>query len=172
MLKMSKLRRVRDINWNDRKFIRAGVIPVTEQGGIKFFAFGVENGVAAIGDLGGHRENKDRDALDSAIREYQEEGLYVFGDITREMVQDCFVLEGTDTAEILFPVAPPLYQYTEKFRQLVGNNSDHEVQSIIWLSRNQLLLAIDSQEASFDGTKIFHLYSRIRDVVHLNRDAI
>lgn len=169
---MLLLKRVRDINWNDRKFIRAGVIPVAEQGGVKFFAFGVENGVAAIGDLGGHREKQDRDTLDSAIREYQEEGLNVFGNITREMLQDCFVLEGKDTAEILFPVPPPLYQYTEKFRQLLGDNIDHEVQSIIWLSRHQLLLAIDSQEAAFDGTKIFHLYSRIRDVVDLNREAI
>lgn len=169
---MQKLKRVREVNWNDRKYIRAGIIPVTQQGGVKFFAFGVENGVAAIGDLGGHREKKDMDALDSAIREYQEEGLNVFGEINREMLQEFFVLEGVDTAEILLSVAPPLYQYTEKFHQLVGDNINHEVQSIIWLSRRQLLTAIDSQEASFEGTKIFHLYNRIRDVVHLNRDAI
>ena len=172
IIEMNKLRRVREINWNDRKYIRAGIIPVSEQGGVKFFAFGVENGVAAIGDLGGHREKKDIDALDAAIREYEEEGLNVFGKITRDMLQDCFVLDGVDTAEILFPVAPPLYQYTERLHQLVGDNINHEVQSIIWLSRRQLLTAIDSQEASFEGTKIFHFYNRIRDVVHLNRDAI
>ena len=169
---MNRLKRVREINWNDRKYIRAGIIPVSEQNGIKFFAFGVENGVAAIGDLGGHRERKDADALDAAIREYEEEGLNVFGRITRDEVQDFFVLEGVDTAEILLPVAPPLYQYTERFHQVVGNNPDHEVQSIIWLSRRQLLTAIDSQEASFEGTKIFHFYNRIRDVIHLNRDLI
>jgi hypothetical protein len=166
------MKRVRDIDWNDRKFIRAGIIPFVEENGVRFFAFGVENGVAAIGDFGGHREKKDADALDAAIREYQEEALNVFGEINREMVQDYYAIEGTDTAEILLPVRGPFYQYTERFHQLVGSNTDHEVQTIIWLSRRQLLLAVDSQEASHMGTKIYHMYNRIRDTIHANRDYI
>lgn len=165
-------KKVSDVNWNDRKFIRAGIIPIIDQGGVRFFGFGVENGVAAIGDFGGHREKIDKDALDSAIREYSEEGLNVFGEFTRDMLQDCYVLEGVDTVEILVPVPGPLYQYTEIFRSMVGDNINHEVQDIIWLSRRQLLTAIDSQELSFDGVKIYHMYNRIRDTVHLNRDFI
>jgi hypothetical protein len=165
-------KRVKDIDWNDRKYIRAGIIPVIEHKGIKFFGFGVENGVAAIGDFGGHREKIDRDALDAAIREYREEALNVFGELTRDMLQDYFVLEGTDTVEILLPITGSLYYYTERFNKMVGDNTEHEVQSIIWLSRRQLLTAIDSQEAAFEGTKIYHMYNRIRDTIHLNRDVI
>lgn len=166
------MKRVRDIDWSDRKFIRAGVIPFVEGKGVRFFAFGVENGVAAIGDFGGHREQKDSDALDAAIREYKEEALNVFGEINRDMLQDCYAIEGTDTAEILLPVPGPFYQYTERFHQMVGSNTDHEVQTIIWLSRRQLLVAIDSQEAAYRGTKIYHMYSRIRDTIHMNREYI
>lgn len=166
------LPRVRDMSWNNRKYIRAGIIPMIEQNGVRFFAFGVENGVAAIGDFGGHVERHDRDALDAAIREYREESLNVFGEITREMLQDCYVLDGVDTAEILFPVVGPLYQYTKRFNELVGDNLQHEVQSVIWMSRRQLLTALDSQEYAFEGTKIYHMYGKIRDVIHANRDMI
>ena len=166
------MKRVRDINWNNPNIIRAGIIPFVDVSGVRLFAFGVENGVAAIGDFGGHREKKDIDALDAALREYQEEALNVFGEINREMVQDYYAIEGNDTIEILLPVSGPFYQYTEIFHQLVWGYPDHEVQSIIWLSRRQLLTAIDSQEESYEGTKIYHMYSRILETLRINREYI
>jgi len=165
-------KKVTDIDWKNPKYIRAGIIPFTIQNGIKFYGFGVENGIAAIGDFGGHVENNDSDALDTAIREYKEEAFNVFGEFTRDMLATCDAIEGKDTVEILVPVRPPFYKYTEKFHHLVDNNTDHEVQSIVWLSRKQLLIAIDSQETAFEGTKIYHMYSRIRDTIHMNRDLI
>lgn len=165
-------KKVRDVDWNNSKFIRAGIIPIVDRNGIRFFGFGVENGVAAIGDFGGHREKIDSDALDTAIREYSEEALDIFGKFTRDMLQDHYVIEGKDTVEIFVPVSEPLYRYTELFRSMIGNDINHEVQDIIWLSRQQLLTAIDSPELSFDGVKIYHMYNRIKDVIHLNRDFI
>lgn len=166
------LPRVKDINWSDPRYIRAGIIPVIQQGGVKFYGFGVENVIGSIGDFGGHREKIDRDALDGALREYREEGLNVFGDITREMVQNYFVLDGSDTAEILVPITGTMYKYTEIFRNMVATATDHEVQDVIWLSRRQLLTAIDSQEAAFNGIKLYHMYYRVRDCIHRNRDLI
>lgn len=167
------LKRVRDTDWNNKKkYIRAGIIPFVQQGELRFFAFGIENGVAAIGDFGGHYEKYDRDLLDTSIREYNEESFKVFGELNREMLQDCFVLEGDDTLEILLPVRPPIYQYTQKFHELVGSNINNEVQSVVWLSRRQVLMAIDSQQLAHKEVKIYHMYSRIRDTLHKNRDLI
>lgn len=166
------IKRVRDINWSDRKYIRAGIIPIVIQGNIKFFGFGIENKVAAIGDFGGHKENIDNDVLDAALREYREEALNVFGDITRDMVQDFCVLEGIDTVEILVPVPGPIFRYTEIFRSMIGNYANHEVQNIIWLSKKQLLIAIDSQESAFNGIKMYHMYNKIWETIRLNRDII
>ena len=174
MNRLQSLPRVRDINWFDKKYIRAGIIPICEQGGITFFAFGIDNVVAMIGDVGGgHFEpEKDKDALDAAIREYREEALDVFGIINRDMLQDCYVLDGIDTAEILFPVAGPIYQYTDRFHKMVGTHTDYEVQNIIWFSTKQLLIAIDSQESAFDGVKLYHMYNRIHNVLHRNRHIL
>jgi len=166
------MKRVCDIDWKDKKYIRAGIIPVVIQGNVKFYGFGVENGVAAIGDFGGHCEESDRDALDAAIREYREEGLNIFGDITRDKIKYCNVLEGKDTVEILIKIEGPLYKYTERFKEMVKDNIEHEVQSVIWLSGKQLLNAIDSQEEAFNGVKIYHMYKRIRDAININRKYI
>ncbi len=165
-------KRVSEINWNDRKYIRAGVIPYIEEKGIKFYAFGLENSLATIGDFGGHRERKDADALDAALREYVEESLNTFGILTRDKVKDYYVLDGKDTAEILVPVKGPMFQYSNKFKQLIGINPKHEVQNIVWFSRKQLLRLIDSQEEKYDNIKPYLMYSRIRDTLDMNRDNI
>lgn len=163
------MQQVRDINWRNPKYIRAGFLPVTTINDVTFFAFGVENGVAALGDFGGHVERKDYDVLDSAIREYQEEALEVFGKLNRQMLQDCYVLDGIDTIEILLPVNQPLFYYSERFYHLIKDNNRHEVQSIVWLTRDQVLQAINEPERSYRGTKVFHMYNRIRDTLYINK---
>lgn len=167
------LKRVRDINWSDKKYIRAGFIPIVKQGNILFFGFGVENKVGAIGDFGGHYEpGVDRDVLDAAIREYREEALNVFGEVTRNNLQDYYVLEGTNTVEILLSVPPTIYKYTELFHEMVANIHEHEIQNVIWFSRRQLLTVIDSQEQVFSGSKIYYMLDRIKNTIHMNRDKI
>lgn len=166
------MKRVCDLNWSDPKFIRAGVIPFVVIKGIKFYAFGIEDAVAAIGDFGGHREIKDKDALDSALREYEEEALNVFGVLTRDNVQEYQVLEGIDTAEILVPVKGYMSDYTIKFRKLVGDNKNHEIQNINWLSSQQLLAAINNPQINVDGTKVYHMYNRILNTILMNQEYV
>lgn len=163
------LKKVSETDWNNKKYIRAGIIPYIEEKGIRFYAFGLENCFATIGDFGGHKEKRDHDALDTALREYVEESLNVFGILTRDKVKDCVVIDGKDTAEILVPVEGPMFQYSNKFKQLIGSNPLHEVQNIVWLSRKQLLLAIDSQGEKYEGTKPYLMYGRIRDTIDMNR---
>jgi hypothetical protein len=165
----AELRKVKDLDWNNKKYVRAGIIPYVIQGDIIFYAFGLESGIGAIGDFGGHKEHGDRDFLDAAIREYREEALNIFGDFTRESLQDCFVLDGNNTVEILVRVNGNIYEYTKLFKKMVGDNSDHEVQSIIWLSSNQLINALDSQQKTFDNVKLYHMYNKIHNVLNLNR---
>ena len=168
---MQRGQRVRDMNWNDPKYIRAGIIPVVEQHGVRFYGFGLDNNVGQLGDFGGHYEHVDADLLDTAIREYEEESLNVFGVLTRDLLQDCVVLDGTDTIEILVPVPPPFYAYTQRFRAMITTNTEHEIQDIVWLSAKQVITAIDSQQATHQQTKLYHMYTRIHDVLRRNRDA-
>lgn len=164
--------RVADIDWDHPKYIRAGIIPYIIQNNIRFYGFSIDGEIGQLGDFGGHRELIDRDVLDTAIREYEEESLNLFGQLTRESLQDCFVLDGVDTVEILVPIPTAFYPYTYAFRQTIGTKTDLEAQNIVWLSRRQVLTAIDSQETAFGETKMYQMYYRIRDVLRLNRDII
>jgi hypothetical protein len=164
--------RVRDANWNSSKYIRAGIIPYVEQNGIRFYGFSIDNEIAQLGDFGGHREIIDRDVLDTAIREYEEESLNLFGVLNRDDLQDCVILDGVDTIEILVPVSGFFYQYTNRFRQMITGDTRHEAQNVVWLTRKQVLKIIDGQHTAVASTKIYQMYDRIRDVLHRNRDQL
>jgi len=159
-------RRVRDINWNDPKYRRVGMIPVIEQGKILFFGFCIEPLIGAISDLGGHRDAEDIDGLHTLIREYQEESFNIFGTLTKDMLQDCLVLENKRNLELLIPLKGPFYKYTERFHQLLGSNTEHEAQNIIWLSQQQLLNTIDTQEESYS------MYGKLYNILRINRHVI
>lgn len=163
------MKQVWQVNWNDRRLIRSGIIPYTIINKQIYYAFGIEEKVAALGDFGGHKENVDFDCLDAAIREYEEECFSIFGNINRQLLQSCYVLEGKDTNEILFPLFVseneiyPLFKFTIKFRKELQTRLDqnikienHEVQNIIWLSDKQLAFAL--QNPHFN---LFYMYDKI-----------
>lgn len=166
--------RVRDVDWDIslQRFIRAGIIPYFVKNNTIFFGFGLDAATAGIGDFGGHVEAKDTDVLDAAIREYQEESLSIFGDLNREILQDCFVLIGPETAEILLPVNKNAMEYCTKFRELIRDNPEHEVQEIIWLTKEQISKIIDNQNFEFAGTQPYSIYYRIADCISENMDKL
>lgn len=163
---------VRDVDWLDPTFIRAGIIPQVRQGNTVFYAFSLDNCVGAIGDFGGHIEPVDRDGLDTAIREYSEESLNVFGVFTRDDLMDCPVIIGPETAEIIVPVPGPMYPYVVEFHARLNEDITHEVLSVIWLSTAQVLRAIENQELTLNGTKVYHMYRRLRAALVINKSLL
>lgn len=160
------MKRVFDINWKDPKYIRAGIIPYIDINDTRYFALTLQFPNSDLADFGGTIESWDIDALDAAIREYYEESFGIFGEINRENLQDCYVLDGNDTAEILLPVSGYMYDYNQKFYQILGDNIYHEVQTIIWLNAYQILSGIDSKQPLYD------YYFRIRDTIVMNRHLL
>jgi len=158
------LKRVNEINWNDDKYIRSGIIPYIDINNSRFYAFGIANIVGDLCDFGGHREIIDNDLLDTAIREYQEESLNIFGILNRKMLENFNVLEGKDTIEILLPVSGSLYYYSQKFQELINGNKDHELQNIVWLSYDQF----NSGLKLINGVNIIFMYEKIRDAFNIS----
>lgn len=167
--------KVREINLNDNRYIRGGIIPITTVNDINFYGFGMNNRNSDICDFGGHKETMDNDILDAAIREYREESLNVFGEISRDTLYDCYVLEGNDTVEILYPIRGNFIEYTKEFNSYIKNVPDHEVQSIIWLTYKQMFHIIDNEKGetgTFAGVNIFKFYNRIAACLNLYRNII
>lgn len=164
--------RIEDINSNDKKYIRAGIIPFIRYQNSKIYAFGLGNVTGDICDFGGHKDCEDNDLIDTAIREYNEESFGIFGNFNRESLKNSEVIDGVDTIEILVEVNGNISDYNRRFKNILNNNYNHEIQDIIWLSKKQLLVAIDSEDIQKDGVKIFHMYSKIRNVLSINRNKI
>lgn len=148
---------VKNTDWSDTNIIRAGIIPYIDVGHTRFYGLGIASDVGDLCDFGGHKELIDKDLLDTAIREYEEESFNLFGKLTREMLMNCLVLKGIDTYEILLPVYGNLYNYTLTFQKLVGNNKKHEIQNFIWLTYNQLTLT----NVYINGVNILLIYNKI-----------
>lgn len=164
---MYHLKKVRNTDWNNPNHIRAGFIPICFQGGMLFFGLAVDSRNNVLTDFGGHKENFDMDLLDTALREYKEESYEIFGTLSRDSVQNFEVLEGEDTVEILLPVHEPFYHYSSLFAETVKDKKDNESSKIVWLSRRQLLIALESQD-----DKIWKMYHRIKTTFDLNRNLI
>jgi hypothetical protein len=156
---------VREIDWAHPKYKRAGIIPVVERDGTLFFGFSVSTWDGAMGDFGGGREKSDVDALDTALREYSEESFNVFGVLTRDMLQDCLVIQTPQTIEIIVPVPGPFYQYTERFREILRHQPNDEVQNIVWVSRAQLILILNQHTSS----KLYLIYDKIEAVLRAHQ---
>lgn len=162
------MQRVKDFNWNKNgNFKRAGIIPYIENNGVRFYAFGIENHIAAMCDFGGHIEDDDYDILDSAMREYHEESFSIFGDLTRENLQNSFVINSNESIEILYKVNGNMFDYVKKFHDKLTDRN-HEIQNIVWLSRRQLITVIDNQDFIIDDIRIFHFYNKVHQVLKLN----
>jgi hypothetical protein len=140
------------IDWANREYVRGGVIPFTEINGNRFYAFGLDSAAGTICDFGGSREIADLDILDTALREFEEESLGVFGRPTREQIQDRQVLLTESMVLILLPVKSSMTQYSIAFARTVLTVREPEIRTIVWLSRAQLVSALKAQHSR--GTRI------------------
>ena len=163
---------VHQVDLTDKSFIRGGFIPITSINNTVLFGFPLDRKIATLTDFGGHREDFDGDILDSALREYSEESYNLFGKLSREYVMNNYVLIGYDTIEIFLPVSNNILDHSLRFRELVQQHCNSESQSLIWLTKKQVLSFLDNPSLSFDGVEVYRSYYRIRDTLRDHRSLI
>lgn len=166
-----------DIIDSHRRYLRAGIIPYTEIGGQRYYAFGISSHNGSIFDFGGHREDSDVDLVETAVRECHEETLGLFTDsITYDDIidNDYEVLDGLSgsnpipTLEIFVPIhVNSILEVTLQFKQLVRqyeaiDGKELELVNIIWFSLEQLIDIYRIQHpVVFGYVRPFHTYYRI-----------
>lgn len=120
---------------------RAGIIPYTIVNGQIFIIFGLERGIGSISDFGGKKEANDRDLIDTALREFREETLNQFPEISREGLINLnpICLYDDITFEILFPlIIKDFYHFTVAMNDFLGSRQEAEIYSIFFISPDQL----------------------------------
>ncbi len=142
---------------------RAGIIPYCIKDEIKYFCFGVEDGVGALADFGGQVDPADRNLLDTAVREFTEETAGVFGEIDRDRLNSSTCLMGALTVDILYEVDAKMSSYNLAFENAV-KNGDTEVIRFVWLSKTQVLNYIKMSKMRQKGVNMYHMYDKISDL--------
>ncbi len=156
------------INWRFRKFRRGGILPYTVIDGVRLYCFALDSSSADLTDFGGSRDISDKDILETALREFNEESLGVFGNI---QYSDLFNLEAIYTRVdenryavlLLLPVkVTDLMELGEEFSRRAAKHTDHENRALVWLTQEQVSRVLDLDRRIINGEVLFIIYPPVR----------
>jgi hypothetical protein len=176
------------LNLSTIKPARGGIIISTIIEGMKWFCFGQDWKTGEITDFGGgicygqdlktglvvgrkrrnyrrdgdsHRDKEiiDKDIVQGCLREFKEESLDVFPEITKQILDDSEALFTEKMMIIIIPLSVNPIEISKTFEEQVSKLERHEVRKLFWIP--EFLL---KQKLSFNTMKIsspFKLYSKV-----------
>lgn len=154
---------------------RAGVILYTLKDEVLYFGFGVDAESHELTDFGGGvRYREDRDPITAALREFNEETLYMFEELTIDVIKDCAVIYDRQNLIVFIRIDLDPEEISRKFlnqyqesieeRKLIRRGSVPEVCGITWLPSYHLDDALDHKSEGF------HIYERVREFLRRTDD--
>lgn len=136
---LSQMDQVKNIDWTKQKQRRGGVIVYFIHQDKIIFGLGSDSTYKEITDFGGGVEKIDTDPVDTALREFQEETLGVYGNINREDVSECMVIYNRTMMIMFLPLRFDPAQITENFNQRVQIQNNPEINELVWLTKNNFI---------------------------------
>lgn len=141
---------------------RAGVIMYTKYLDQVYFGIGVDTLSGEYTDFGGgisYKDKKDKNVVLGALREYEEETLGIFGNLTYEDVQDCTVIYNHQNL-ILFRYIEPDFKtihhlFTTEYNKRVGAGEIPEVCNIKWVTTKEFKEIIATRGKVFHRVQCF-----------------
>lgn len=129
---------VKDIPTTDLANVRrAGVILYTQLRNEIWFGLGIDRLSKDITDFGGSRELRDRNAIETACREFYEESLGIYGIFPYDAVQNLKCVYNKRSLIIFIPVIVNPKTAVRSFKCMVKNTD--EISGLIWLTRENFM---------------------------------
>jgi len=154
---------MKQLDLTKNRIRRAGVVVYSVIGDEIYFGLGVDSKHSEITDFGGSVENRDKDAIDGAIREFREESLNAFGNLTRSMISNCFVMHDASTLIVFVHLSIDPQEVSNRFELARRTAKTPEVDAIVWLSKDQLQSEINKEKDSI-------IYSVVRQLMYRSGD--
>lgn len=153
---------VKDIDLLTTKPHRAGVIIYTIYNNQLYFGLGVDTNSAELTDFGGgvsYKDNRDKNVIYGALREFEEETLGIFGEINYNDYFNCMALYNNNNLIIfkLMDVNPVLVRnlFLHQYDLSIKNNILPEVCDIKWLTSTEFKEIISKRGAMFHRVQNF-----------------
>lgn len=135
----------------DIRVKRAGIIPMIKRGGHTFYGLGLDQSSGDITEFAGGREGKDKDMLETALREFKEETFGIFN-IDRKMVEEqnndvlfdsysCIFLVQIDDKNFMSLVD----KFNLKIKEMKKNKIKIENGLLFWVTGDQLRTLLASK---------------------------
>lgn len=139
---------------------RAGIIPYIYRNGQLYFCLGVDRGSGDLTDFGGGVKATEN-AIQGAIREFQEETLGVFGDLdTTRLLHSTWV--STPQMLILFAEIHTDPQIANNlFQERVALIPEPEVSALVWLSYTDLIQIVQKNTPTRIYNRVRYLLRRV-----------
>lgn len=141
------------------KIKRAGIVVYTWKRSRCYFGLGIDKRSGDISDFGGYRKRTDLNCLVTALREFEEESLGIYGEFTTEQLEQCYGLCDDITLMIFLRVNIDPRFAIKLYKNAVIKEPAPEMSRIIWLDINNFLKLISKDHPKYI------LYSRIRDIL-------
>lgn len=129
---------VEELRSKVQKIERAGIIPYLKTRKGLLFWFGVDPS-GDLTDFGGRSKRSDRDFLNTAIREFQEESLGVFGEINiKELTKSLCVYDGKMVIIFYRLNQQPCFLHSQ-FDNLVQKEEKVEVENLFCVDQEKMV---------------------------------
>ena len=157
----------KNVSMNKDISCRSGAIIYTKHQGRTYFCMGVDSCYGDLTDFAGGVK-KDETVLEGGLRELDEESQGIFGKFTVEQISDCLSFYCANMMIIFIKLDVDMEKSRQLFssrvreKTLIDNNFRLEVSDIAWLETSEFLQAIEGQEISYKGRR---MYSRVRKIL-------
>ena len=148
---------VKDIPEKDKVQSRAGVIIYTIRDGRLYFCLGIDTNHDAYTDFSGGIKQTE-DTISGAHREFIEESLNVFGNISKDQINNSLALYSENMMTIFIYVNCDMDRICSIFEKSVRFTSNPEVKSILWLPKMKFLNIINKKDPSIMYHKLYDLF--------------
>jgi len=138
--RLAMYRKVKELDVQIFRPIRAGIVPVVDLFGEKYYCFGVDHKYQEITDFGGGiRYKRDENVLYGALREFSEESLGIFGYISPTDLQEDDAIFDKDTLIIFhrddeIDINRKAHLFSERYKR----QTRPEVSDVIWFSHEEV----------------------------------
>lgn len=139
-----KLNVVEDIDWSLQKQKRSGVIPYFKIDEEIYFIMGVDSVSLDYADFGGGVcDYKDKNSIHTALREFEEESLSIFGNFSFEDVQKQYVIHDQNMLILFLNLGiqdeKDILDIHDKFDKRLKEELNPEIIALTWLPSNLFL---------------------------------
>jgi len=153
---------VKDLDLNVVKPQRAGVIMYTKINDLLYFGLGVDTLSGEYTDFGGgisYKDKNDKNVIEGALREYNEETLGIFGNLNYNDVVDCNVIYNYHNLILFRYVAVDfdniLLQFNIEYNNKIKQGILPEVCNIKWLTLKEFKDVVATRGKIFHRVQCF-----------------